>query len=88
MNAVLPQHEAVPEGANRKCLEGMDSFHISAAKTDLAAIDEVDATRTFLVQLSDFMWNETPTFEDRMTTARTVRVFPGEDVLHQAVLLP
>jgi sugar phosphate isomerase/epimerase len=31
------------------------------------------------------MWNETPTFEDRMTTARTFRVFPGEGV-HSAQL--
>ena len=26
------------------------------------------------------MWQETPTFEDRMATARTYRVFPGEGV--------
>jgi len=59
---------------------GLDSFHIFAAKTPLDAIEEVDPTRIFLVQLSDFMWNETPTFEERMTTARTFRVFPGEGV--------
>ncbi|MEY2617161.1 MAG: hypothetical protein RL522_163 [Pseudomonadota bacterium] len=59
---------------------GIDSFHIFAAKTPLDAIDELDPQRIFLVQLSDFMWNETPTFEDRMTTARTFRVFPGEGV--------
>jgi sugar phosphate isomerase/epimerase len=64
---------------------GIDSFHIFAAKTDLAAIEEVDASRIFLVQLSDFMWNETPTFEDRMTTARTFRVFPGEGVHSDAL---
>jgi hypothetical protein len=39
-----------------------------------------DPDRIFLVQLSDFMWQETPTFEERMTTARTFRVFPGEGV--------
>ena len=59
---------------------GIDSFHIFAAKTSLDAIEELDASKIFLVQLSDFMWNETPTFEDRMTTARTFRVFPGEGV--------
>jgi sugar phosphate isomerase/epimerase len=64
---------------------GIDSFHIFAAKTDLAAIEEVDASQIFLVQLSDFMWNETPTFEDRMTTARTFRVFPGEGVHSDAL---
>lgn len=59
---------------------GLDSFHIFAAKTPLDAIEELDPTRIFLVQLSDFMWHETPTFEDRITTARTFRVFPGEGV--------
>ncbi len=64
---------------------GIDSFHIFAAKTSLDAIEELDPQRIFLVQLSDFMWNETPTFEDRMTTARTFRVFPGEGVHSEAL---
>jgi sugar phosphate isomerase/epimerase len=64
---------------------GLDSFHIFAANTPLAAIDELDPERVFLVQLSDFMWNETPTFEERMTTARTFRVFPGEGVHSEAL---
>ncbi len=64
---------------------GIDSFHIFAAKTSLDAIDELDPKRIFLVQLSDFMWHETPTFEDRMTTARTFRVFPGEGVHSEAL---
>jgi sugar phosphate isomerase/epimerase len=59
---------------------GIDSFHIFAAKTPLDAIADIDPARIFLVQLSDFMWHETPTFEDRMSTARTFRVFPGEGV--------
>lgn len=59
---------------------GLDSFHIFAAKTPLDSIDLLDASRIFLVQLSDFMWNETPSFEERMATARTFRVFPGEGV--------
>jgi sugar phosphate isomerase/epimerase len=59
---------------------GLDSFHIFAANTPLDAIEDIDPERIFLVQLSDFMWNETPTFEERMTTARTFRVFPGEGV--------
>jgi sugar phosphate isomerase/epimerase len=64
---------------------GLDSFHIFASKTPLDSIDELDPEKIFLTQLSDFMWNETPTFEDRMTTARTFRVFPGEGV-HSAQL--
>ncbi len=59
---------------------GIDSFHIFAAKTSLDAIEELDPSKIFLVQLSDFMWQDTPTFEERMTTARTFRVFPGEGV--------
>jgi sugar phosphate isomerase/epimerase len=64
---------------------GLDSFHIFASKTPLDSIDELDPKKIFLTQLSDFMWNETPTFEERMTTARTFRVFPGEGV-HSAQL--
>jgi len=59
---------------------GLDSFHVFAAKTPLDSIDTLDPTRIFLVQLSDFMWQETPSFEERMATARTFRVFPGEGV--------
>jgi sugar phosphate isomerase/epimerase len=59
---------------------GLDSFHIFAAKTPLDALEELDASKIFLVQLSDFMWQDTPTFEERMVTARTFRVFPGEGV--------
>ncbi len=65
---------------------GLDSFHIFAANTPLDALDEVDGERIYLVQLSDFMWQDTPTFEDRITTARTFRVFPGEGV-HTSALV-
>ncbi|MGQ3002584.1 MAG: sugar phosphate isomerase/epimerase family protein [Hydrogenophaga sp.] len=59
---------------------GIDSFHIFAAKTSLEEIDYLDPAKIFLVQLADFMWQETKTFEERMATARTFRVFPGEGV--------
>jgi len=59
---------------------GIDSFHIFAAQTPLEEIDYLQADKIFLVQLADFMWQETRTFEERMTTARTFRVFPGEGV--------
>jgi 4-hydroxyphenylpyruvate dioxygenase len=59
---------------------GIDSFHIVAAKTNLDEIDYLDPSKIFLVQLADFMWQETKTFEERMSTARTFRVFPGEGV--------
>ncbi len=59
---------------------GIDSYHILATKTPLDGLYEVDADKIFLVQLADFMWNEVPTNEERITTARTFRVFPGEGV--------
>jgi sugar phosphate isomerase/epimerase len=59
---------------------GLDSFHIFAAKTSLEEIDYLDPDKVFLVQLADFMWQETQTFEERMRTARTFRLFPGEGV--------
>lgn len=64
---------------------GLDSFHIFAAKSSLDELDFLDPERIFLVQLSDFMWQDTPSFEERMATARTFRVFPGEGV-HSAEL--
>ncbi|MCC2633992.1 MAG: xylose isomerase-like barrel family protein [Ramlibacter sp.] len=65
---------------------GIDSFHILAAGTSLDAIDDLDPGKIFLVQLSDFMWQETRTFEERMATARTFRVFPGEGVHTQELV--
>lgn len=38
----------------------------------------IDPDKIFLVQLADFMWDEIPTFEERIQTARHFRVFPGE----------
>jgi sugar phosphate isomerase/epimerase len=40
----------------------------------------LDPRKIFLVQLADFMWQEIRTVEERISTARTFRVFPGEGV--------
>jgi 4-hydroxyphenylpyruvate dioxygenase len=64
----------------------VDSYHVLAAKTSPEVIDELDASKIFLVQLADFMWEETKSFEERMTTARTFRVFPGEGVHSDALV--
>lgn len=58
----------------------IDSFHVLAARSEFDALQEIDPGKLFLVQLSDFLWQYTPTFEDRKNTARTFRVFPGEGV--------
>ena len=64
---------------------GFDSFHMFATKTPLDDLELVDPAKVFLVQLADFMWNEIKSVEERITTARHFRVFPGEGV-HSAEL--
>ncbi|XAH26200.1 sugar phosphate isomerase/epimerase family protein [Xylophilus sp. GW821-FHT01B05] len=59
---------------------GLDSFHAFATKTPAELLDEIDPDKIFLVQLADFMWNEIRSVEERITTARHFRVFPGEGV--------
>jgi sugar phosphate isomerase/epimerase len=64
---------------------GFDSYHMLAMKTQVEDLELVDPSKIFLVQLADFMWNEIKSVEERITTARTFRVFPGEGV-HSAEL--
>jgi sugar phosphate isomerase/epimerase len=64
----------------------LDSFHILAHSSDLVDLDFFDPQKIFFVQLSDFMWGETRTPEERMETARHMRVFPGEGVHSQEIL--
>jgi sugar phosphate isomerase/epimerase len=58
----------------------LDSYHILANRTDLELLQELDPAKVFLVQLSDFMWHELRSPQDRIETARHFRVFPGEGV--------
>ncbi|MBN8511302.1 MAG: sugar phosphate isomerase/epimerase [Burkholderiales bacterium] len=64
---------------------GLDSYHALATQTALDDLDRVDPAKIFLVQLADFMWQETRTVEERIATARTFRVFPGEGVHSEQV---
>ena len=64
---------------------GFDSFHLFATKTPLEELEMLDPNKIFLVQLADFMWNEIKTVEERISTARTFRVFPGEGVHSDAL---
>ena len=59
---------------------GIDSFHIFATRTPLDELESLDPAKIFLVQLADFMWQETRSVEERISTARHFRVFPGEGV--------
>ncbi len=64
---------------------GFDSFHMFATQTPLDELDMLEPDKIFLVQLADFMWTEIKSMEERITTARHFRVFPGEGV-HSAAL--
>jgi sugar phosphate isomerase/epimerase len=59
---------------------GIDSFHVLATKTNFDEFEELDPLKIYLVQLSDFMWQEIRSSADRIATARHFRVFPGEGV--------
>ena len=59
---------------------GIDSFHILATKTPFDRLGALDPKKIFLVQLADFMWKDIRSVEERITTARHFRVFPGEGV--------
>ncbi len=58
----------------------IDSYHVLAHGTDAGVVGAIDLRKVFLVQLSDFLWEETRSREDRIETARHYRVFPGEGV--------
>lgn len=56
----------------------IDSFHMLARQANLDYLQEIPSHKIALVQLSDFMWREIASAEERLETARHLRVFPGE----------
>ena len=64
---------------------GIDSYHILATDTAMDRLEAVSPDKIFLVQLSDFLWQHTPTPQERIETARHARVFPGEGVHSEAL---
>jgi sugar phosphate isomerase/epimerase len=63
----------------------VDSYHVLAHRGEAAELEELDPAKVFLVQLSDFLWQETRSPEERIDTARHFRVFPGEGVHSDAI---
>ncbi len=67
----------------------IDSFHVLANcglnGTDFDALALISGDGIAFVQLSDFLWKAVRTPEERIETARHLRVFPGEGV-HSAEL--
>jgi sugar phosphate isomerase/epimerase len=85
VNHVVQSWDLVNEADRANLGLALDSFHILAHNTDLRVLEEIDPAKVFLVQLSDFMWEETRTPDERIETARHYRVFPGEGVHSEAL---
>jgi sugar phosphate isomerase/epimerase len=56
----------------------IDAFDVLAAGAALDDLDAIDPEQIFLVQLSDYMWQEMRSAEEQTSTATHFRVFPGE----------
>jgi sugar phosphate isomerase/epimerase len=56
----------------------IDAFDVLATGVPLDDLDVVDPEQIFLVQLSDYMWQEVRSPEEETATATHFRVFPGE----------
>jgi len=63
----------------------VDSYHALANEGAVDAVDVIDPAKVFLVQLSDFLWPRIENREERIETARHLRVFPGEGVHNDLV---
>lgn len=56
----------------------LDSFHILANQAELEGLDDIHPQKIALVQLSDFMWRDIRSTQERFETASHLRVFPGQ----------
>ena len=56
----------------------IDAFDVIAAHTSPEELDAIDPQQIYLVQLSDYMWQEIRSTEEQAATATHFRVFPGE----------
>ncbi|HEX8787186.1 MAG TPA: sugar phosphate isomerase/epimerase family protein [Telluria sp.] len=56
----------------------VDSYHMLANRSSFDVIDDIPWNKIAMVQLSDFMWRDIRSPEERIDTARHLRVFPGE----------
>ncbi|MFZ6846959.1 sugar phosphate isomerase/epimerase family protein [Undibacterium sp. RuRC25W] len=58
----------------------IDSFHMLANRANLDNLEDIPSHKIAMVQLSDFMWRDIRSAEERLETARHLRVFPGEGI--------
>ena len=80
VNLLTQAWEIVQEADRSNLGLCIDSYHAIANGSEVPAAGQIDPEKVFLVQLSDFLWQETRSPQDRMETARHYRVFPGEGV--------
>ncbi len=58
----------------------IDAFDVIASGVPQDDLEAIDPQQIFLVQLSDYMWQEIRSAEEQKATATHFRVFPGEGV--------
>jgi sugar phosphate isomerase/epimerase len=63
----------------------VDAFDVLAAGVPLEDLDILDPGQTFLVQTSDYIWQEVRSAEEQVATATHFRVFPGEGAHSEAL---
>jgi 2-keto-myo-inositol isomerase len=56
----------------------VDAFDVLAARIPVKELEALDPQQIYLVQLSDYMWQQIRSVEEEATTATHFRVFPGE----------
>ncbi|SFV16506.1 sugar phosphate isomerase/epimerase family protein [Pseudoduganella namucuonensis] len=78
VNQYQQSWEAVDRAGHANLGVVLDSFHMLANQATFEELDDIPAHKIALVQLSDYMWRELRSAEERLETARHLRVFPGE----------
>lgn len=63
----------------------VDAFDVLASGVPQDDLDILDPEQTFLVQISDYMWQQVRSAEEEEATATHFRVFPGEGVHSEAL---
>ena len=63
----------------------IDAFDVLATAIPQDELDALDPDQIFLVQLSDYMWQELRSTEEQAATATHFRVFPGEGAHSEAL---
>ena len=78
VNQYMQSWEAVGLADHANLGVVIDSFHMLANQADFDGLQDIPSHKIALVQLSDFMWRDIRSAEERLETARHLRVFPGE----------